>query len=198
MRLLQAIGIEQPESFTHIAPNLIEAEALFEHLILKQDTNSSLGSTVLDVSSHLQDYYIRDIDKWCGSASTRFLRGLKHWQWLDTTTLSRMAALLSVVDSVWVKAGSRGVIHLQRLLDYPIDPIASTAFVEATREGFLCLSLFDPPVISEKEIVSTTGAGDTLVGALVAGLVSGNDEELFVQQATEAAGRTMRSIRVVS
>jgi pseudouridine-5'-phosphate glycosidase/pseudouridine kinase len=52
--------------------------------------------------------------------------------------------------------------------------------------------------IPENEIVSTTGAGDTLVGGLVAGLVNGQGEpKVWVQKALQRVERTMRSRRAV-
>jgi pseudouridine-5'-phosphate glycosidase/pseudouridine kinase len=56
---------------------------------------------------------------------------------------------------------------------------------------------FPPLQIKEDEIVSTTGAGDTLVGSLVAGLLSGDKEEVWVGRALERVKRTMMSHRAV-
>ncbi|EIW69105.1 hypothetical protein TREMEDRAFT_68967 [Tremella mesenterica DSM 1558] len=54
-----------------------------------------------------------------------------------------------------------------------------------------------PPHISQSQIVSTTGAGDTLVGGIIAGLLSGEKEEEWMNRAVERVGKTMRSRRAV-
>ncbi|RXK41433.1 hypothetical protein M231_01339 [Tremella mesenterica] len=54
-----------------------------------------------------------------------------------------------------------------------------------------------PPHISQSQIVSTTGAGDTLVGGIIAGLLSGEKEEEWMNKAVERVGKTMRSRRAV-
>lgn len=56
---------------------------------------------------------------------------------------------------------------------------------------------FPPLQIKEDEVVSTTGAGDTLVGGLVAGLLSGEKEEIWVGKALEKVKKTMMSHRAV-
>jgi pseudouridine-5'-phosphate glycosidase/pseudouridine kinase len=63
---------------------------------------------------------------------------------------------------------------------------------------YLVLTHYPALKIDEKEIISTTGAGDTLVGGLVAGLVDGGkDEAGWVGRALERVGKTIRSNRAV-
>jgi pseudouridine-5'-phosphate glycosidase/pseudouridine kinase len=63
--------------------------------------------------------------------------------------------------------------------------------------GYLVVRHYEAMKIKDEEVVSTTGAGDTLVGGLVAGLLSGEEEDVWVGRALEQVGRTMRSHRAV-
>lgn len=64
---------------------------------------------------------------------------------------------------------------------------------------YLAFTHYTPPVIRPEEIISTTGAGDTLAGGLVAGLVGGKSEpeEVWVRRALDRVGRSLRSRRAV-
>lgn len=93
-----------------------------------------------------------------------------------------------------MKCGSRGLIHIS---------IRDSAgreggLVHPLPDGrYLVVVHYEPLMIPEGEVVSTTGAGDTLVGGLVAGLLSGEKEDTWVARAMERVGRTMRSHRAV-
>jgi pseudouridine-5'-phosphate glycosidase/pseudouridine kinase len=70
--------------------------------------------------------------------------------------------------------------------------------LEGMHEGkYLALTHYPAVEVPEGEVVSTTGAGDTLVGGLVAGLLSREEETVWVQRAMERVTRTLRSRRAV-
>jgi pseudouridine-5'-phosphate glycosidase/pseudouridine kinase len=111
-----------------------------------------------------------------------------------------MTALLPYVAEFWVKASHRGVLHLHITPRSPKQSNTMSYPLTGIHEGkHLILTHYPAPKIPEDEIVSTTGAGDTLIGGLVAGLVSEQveDEAVWVGRALERVERTIRSNRAV-
>ena len=120
-------------------------------------------------------------------------------EWIRTEgVLQKMVACLPFVGSFWVKASHRGLLHLRMTRSLPPrgDP-DSIAHRLPGEVGSLVLNHHPAIRIPEDEVVSTTGAGDTFVGGLVAGLVDGREEADLVNRALERVGRTMRSRRAV-
>lgn len=117
----------------------------------------------------------------------------------DDGVVARMVQCLPWVGGFWLKAGARGLLRLGFSDKPPVKGndvgMSITHAVKSGEEAgkWLTLTHYPPPQISEGEVVSTTGAGDTLVGGIVAGLVSGAGEEEFIQAALEGVGRTLRS-----
>jgi pseudouridine-5'-phosphate glycosidase/pseudouridine kinase len=95
----------------------------------------------------------------------------------------------------------RGLLHLRITTVKPEpQPVGSgiSQKLEGVHEGkFLALTHYPAVEVPEGEVVSTTGAGDTLVGGLVAGLLSREEETVLVQRAMERVTRTLRSRRAV-
>ena len=131
-------------------------------------------------------------------------------EWIGEMGVVQMAiTLLPYVGNMWIKCGSKGMV---RLGISPLPPSFNSStlptsttskknrgLVHALPEdmGYLIIHHYEALRIPEEEVVSTTGAGDTLVGGLVAGLLSGQPEVVWVGKALEQVGRTMRSDRAV-
>lgn len=119
---------------------------------------------------------------------------------MDEGIVQQSIGILPYVNSLWVKAGQRGLLHLRLS---PIEPDKGTTSVShrlgGVHEGrYLALTHYTAPTIKPEEVVSTTGAGDTLVGGLIAGLVGGKGkDEDWVRIALEGVGRSLRSRRAV-
>jgi pseudouridine-5'-phosphate glycosidase/pseudouridine kinase len=126
----------------------------------------------------------------------------KGLEWvIQEGIIQQAVGILPFVESLWIKAGVRGLLHLRVTEEVPEK--TSTTMISQKLDGVhqgksLILSHYDAPVIREDEVVSTTGAGDTLVGGLVAGLVAGEGrEEEWVSRALEGVERSLRSRRAV-
>jgi len=123
----------------------------------------------------------------------------KSREWIKTEgIIPKMTFLLSVVESIWVKASDRGVLHLHKSTRPLNTPNTISIELPPPHVGHLVLAMYPALEIPSEEMVSTTGAGDTLVGGLVAGLMSKEqDEAVWVGRALERVGRTIRSRRAV-
>lgn len=169
---------------THIAPNLIELDDLANRL---QNGSNAVKSLPFDLAEHK-----RDIEAYCKP-------GLRRWISEQQVIPKVLALLPSVVENVWLKAGSNGLLHAT-FSTADRDQHSDSDSVLRLRKGDAVLTVTHFPAIPipENEIVSTTGAGDTLVGGLVAGLVNGQGEAReWVQKALQRVERTMRSRRAV-
>ncbi|ORY29537.1 Indigoidine synthase A like protein-domain-containing protein [Naematelia encephala] len=168
---------------THISPNLIELD-----LLEAQFTASpSHQRTPLSADWH------RDVAAYISHSERTFL----------APYMPKLEACLPYVQSIWLKAGPHGLVHLG-VSDKPLSTAEGVSYrpedqqqQQQQQTAWLNLRHYPAIPIPGSEIVSTTGAGDTLAGGLVAGLVSGLDESDFVQIAMERVGRTMRSRRAV-
>jgi len=109
--------------------------------------------------------------------------------------IQKAIGLLPFVEDLWIKCGSLGVVRVH----ITSDKGGPGELRHSLPNGrVLRVKHFSPLTIKEEEVVSTTGAGDTLVGGLVAGLLSGEDEEVWVERALERVKRTMMSHRAVA
>jgi pseudouridine-5'-phosphate glycosidase/pseudouridine kinase len=116
--------------------------------------------------------------------------------------------LLPFIPCIITKLGSQGVLVTQLLR--PRDPrltspdsapyILSRAAASDQYIGGAYLRLFPPAaVLADEEIVSVNGAGDTLLGAVISGLVQGSKTvEDVIPLAQEASLRTLKSSGGVS
>lgn len=169
---------------THIAPNLIELEDLANRL---QNGSNAVKSLAFDLTKHE-----RDIEAYCNPE-------LRRWISNQQVIPKILALLPSVVENVWLKAGSNGLLHAT-LSTTDRNQHSDSDSVLTLQQGDAVLTVTHFPAIRipEDEIVSTTGAGDTLVGGLVAGLVNAQGEpKEWVQKALQRVERTMRSRRAV-
>lgn len=130
-------------------------------------------------------------------------------RWIaDQGLVQQAIGLLPYIQQIWVKCGKSGLIHIG-IQPKPTGMMSTSpgmGFVHALPEelGWLVIRHYPALQLGDEEVVSTTGAGDTLVGGLVAGLLggtgvggSGEAEEVWVGRAMERVGRTMRSHRAV-
>jgi pseudouridine-5'-phosphate glycosidase/pseudouridine kinase len=169
---------------THIAPNLIELEDLANRL---QNGSNAVDSLPFDLTKHE-----RDIGAYCKPEPRRWIS--------DQQVIPKILALLpSVSENVWLKAGSNGLLHATfNTADRNQNSDGDSVLTLQQGDAVLTVTHFPAIRIPENEIVSTTGAGDTLVGGLVAGLVNGPGEpKEWVQKALQRVERTMRSRRAV-
>jgi pseudouridine-5'-phosphate glycosidase/pseudouridine kinase len=115
--------------------------------------------------------------------------------------------LLPFIPTILTKLGPRGVV-LTKLLkagDPQLSSPSAAPYVLArcsngdTEIGGVYVRLFEPDeVVGPKEVVSVNGVGDTLLGALLAGLVKGRRVEDMVPVAQRAAGLSLKSREAVS
>lgn len=125
---------------------------------------------------------------------------------LDEGLPQRSIQLLPFIPNLVMKLGSRGIL-LTRILrdgDYALrSPDAAPYVVARTKTGNsgvegLYMRLFPPEEILSADggnILSTNGAGDTFLGALVAGLAKAREPRIedFVDLAQRASAMTLKS-----
>lgn len=175
-RLVPALRAH-PRALTHLAPNVLELDHLHAALQDLDDDAAWAFVNALNLGA-----------EWRGAVDA-LARRAGPWIAADGVA-SRMVQCLPWVGGFWLKAGSRGMLRLS----LGAEGGGAGSVTHRTPDGrVLTLTHYPPPVIAADEVVSTTGAGDTLVGGIVAGLVSGAPEAEFVAAATERVGRTLRS-----
>ncbi|CAK9786522.1 hypothetical protein CC85DRAFT_306969 [Cutaneotrichosporon oleaginosum] len=179
-RLIPALN-KLPRALTHIAPNILELD--------------HLHAALMDLDDDAAWNYVNSLNlgaEWRGAVEAFANR---NGAWIaDEGIAARMVQCLPWVGGVWLKAGSRGMLRLSLGLKPKSRGGGAQSVSHRTPDGrTLTLTLYPPPVIAADEVVNTTGAGDTLVGGIVAGLLSGAAEADFVAAALERVGRTLRS-----
>ncbi|KAI9632359.1 Indigoidine synthase A like protein-domain-containing protein [Dioszegia hungarica] len=203
-RLLPALASLLPTSptarrpLTHLSPNTLELSQL--HALLS-DLPGETSNPAWD--------YVNSLNLQSDWRARLEAFGRKEgMSWVVQEGIVQQAVgVLPFVQSLWIKAGQRGVIHL-RIATSPAErggegSSSTSASISHKLDGahqrkYLVLSHHSAPVIKPEEVISTTGAGDTLVGGLVAGLVDGKgSEEEWVRRALDGVGRSLRSKRAV-
>lgn len=177
-RLVPALRTN-PRAVTHIAPNVLELD--------------HLHAALMDVDDDAAWDFVNNLNlgaEWRGGVEALARRS---GAWIaDEAVAARMVQCLPWVGGFWLKAGSRGMLRLS--LEQGKSRGGGGSVAHHTPDGrTLALTHYPPPVITADEVVSTTGAGDTLVGGIVAGLLGGAAEADFVAAAVERVGRTLRS-----
>ncbi|KAK4689205.1 pseudouridylate synthase / pseudouridine kinase, partial [Tremellales sp. Uapishka_1] len=174
------------DPLTHIAPNLLELDMLHDALS-EQDTWEYINDLNLlaDFRSRMEKYTKAPCRKWIAEHGV-IQKGIK---------------LLPFVQELWVKAGKNGLLHMCIATKLPrlINDSALVHGLEGKLKGqHLVVRHWDAPKIDAADIVSTTGAGDTLVGGIVAGLVGNlGEEEAWMEAVMERVDRSLRSRRAV-
>ncbi|TXT11056.1 hypothetical protein VHUM_01807 [Vanrija humicola] len=187
-RLLPALRAH-PRALTHLSPNQLELDHLYAALSESDDNGWEFVSAL-----GLGAEWRASLEAFCARKNRDWIR--------NHGVATKMVACLPFVGGFWVKAGAAGLVHLRfeasRPRDGWPDSLAHKVPSGPLEGQWLVLSHYPAPVITPEEIVSTTGAGDTLVGGLVAGLVSGGPEADWVSAAVERVGRSLRSRRAVA
>ena len=116
--------------------------------------------------------------------------------------------LLPYVPNIVTKLGSQGVLLTQVIRDDDLrlrDPDASQYVVSRCLDstvpeiGGIYMRLFPPAAnMVDEDVVSVNGIGDTMLGTIMAGLVSGHTLEQVLPVAQEAAVLSLKSKEAVS
>lgn len=191
-----------PRLLTHFAPNLLETKELFGEL-------QELGLTDTDEWFEYIDS-LRLGSEWRNGIE-RLASSREHdIGWLVNAGVGQMmVSLLPWVGDIWMKCGENGLMHLgirdtnsQEQRNNNVKRIQQVLPTHFTRHGFTsgsqpALALTHYPPFKMEHVVSTTGAGDSLVGGLIAGLASGLGQEKTVDVALKTARASLGSSRAV-
>lgn len=181
--------ITSPRPLTYLSPNVLELDLLYQSISSASPEIAQLAWEYVN-SLNLAGDWRAKMEAFTNYPERNWIR--------NEGVVQKMVACLPYVGSFWLKASYRGLLHLRISTTPPFaerDPIFQQ--LPPPHAGYLSLTHYPAIPISENEIVSTTGAGDTLVGGIVAGLASGGEEKEWVGKALERVGRTMRSRRAV-
>ncbi|BEJ12152.1 hypothetical protein CspHIS471_0206120 [Cutaneotrichosporon sp. HIS471] len=178
-RLIPALK-ERPRTLTHIAPNVLELDILHASLMDLDDDAAWTFVNNLNLGA-----------EWRGAVEA-FARRSGAWI-ADEGVAARMVQCLPWVGGFWLKAGNRGMLRLSLSLEGKRDGSGDASISHHTPDGRTLTLTHYPPPVMEGEVVNTTGAGDTLVGGIIAGLIAEKEEADFVAVALERVGRTLRS-----
>lgn len=182
-----------PRPLTHLSPNILELSKAHE---LLSDISDELASTSWDFINSLN--LLAD---W--RSKVEALSRKPGLDWIGREGIvQKGVALLPWIESLWIKAGKRGVVHIA-IAKSPSKASRGTANISQKLDGvhsgkYLIVEYYESPSIKESEIVSTTGAGDTLVGGIVAGLVDGQEGNELVGRALDGVKRSLTSHRAVA
>lgn len=167
LRLLQAIDFSR-SALTHMTPNIHEVRALNTRI-----SNLSL----FDTSPYFRQCLV-------GFRSTELFRNAirkKLPPWVTEEGVVQMAMqLLPFVECLWIKAGRRGLLVMQRIPRSDGAAIASwkqasaqpnTVTTDESETGLVAIRYYD--ALPLKSTASVVGGGDSLLGAILAGLTKG-------------------------
>lgn len=184
-----------PRVLDHISPNGLELDHMYSYLTDHDDDGK--GWEFIN-ALNLGSEWRRGVELWAERSGATWI--------LDRGAVTKMVACLPWVGSFWLKQGPGGLVRLGFQSDQ--DPkstrptVSHDIPVPRMPDGSWCqtltLTYYAPPVIAPEEIVNTTGAGDTLAGALIAGIAMGKPEDECVELAIAAVGRTLRSHKAVA
>lgn len=160
----------RPRPLTHIAPNVLELDLLYslltsDNLLTSVQENSWAYINSLNLGAEVR----AKIENFTNTPTTSWIRS----EGIITKTIS----CLPFIESFWIKSGSRGLIHISLSSSSILG--TRTALAEGDKlvsiplgtGKFLNLAHFAAKPIAPEGVVSTTGAGDTLSGGIVAGLI---------------------------
>ena len=164
-----------------------------------------------------RDEFLFDSEQWwdvvnnlnMSSAGSRDkLIAITNTELVDEGIPQQSIQLLPYIPNLVTKLGSKGCLLTmllragdERLTDPDHAPyvLAKTAQVEDGEVGGVYLRLFPPAeVVTQDQIVSVNGVGDTLLGVLMAGLIKGQRLEEAIPTAQKAAVLTLKAKEAVS
>ncbi|WWD08798.1 hypothetical protein V865_006911 [Kwoniella europaea PYCC6329] len=182
---------------TNISPNILELDHLYNLVGTLSEKSEEIESRSWEYINSLNLGY-----EWRGKVDNWLSKPDRQWI-KDQGIIPKMIRLLPFISSFWLKVSSKGLILLElassptRITPHSGDGIVYNIDSKIHRGKYLVLKHYLPPDIAQDEIVSTTGAGDTLVGGLVAGLVNGKAKEDWVGKALEGVKKSLKSRRAV-
>lgn len=194
-RLVAALRSRVPSAATarrplsHLSPNLLELEILhsaFTELSEQEEERSWPFTNSLNLEADFR-------------AKVEALTRSPATEWLVRDGVVRMAlGLLPWVGHLWIKSGSRGVVSIGVTSRHEAGAAGIAHPLTGNHRGKdLVIRHYPALAIPAGEIVSTTGAGDTLAGGIVAGLVGDLPQDEWMSRALNGVGKTMRSRRAV-
>ncbi|KAK6907109.1 hypothetical protein I203_101098 [Kwoniella mangroviensis CBS 8507] len=186
-----------PRPLTNISPNILELDHLYNLVGTLSERSEEIESRSWEYINSLNlGYEWRgEVDNWLSKPDRQWIK--------EQGIIPKMIRLLPFISSFWLKVSSKGLIHLElassptRVTPHSGDGIVYNLDSKIHQGKYLVLKHYLPPDIAQDEIVSTTGAGDTLVGGLVAGLVNGMEDEDWVGKALEGVKKSLKSRRAV-
>jgi len=180
-KLLRAVSALQSSGLQidHITPNALELGAIAEAIQTGTEPDLCFSGESL-----------REIEAWTADHQRR---------WIRDEGVFRNALSASVLcKTFWVKNGSKGLLRVSIGTEAAQDgELQLVALANDGRRVFVDVQFHAPLAIPPEDIVSTTGAGDTLAGSIAAGLATGLAEGSAVKRALLAVDRTLRSRRAV-
>lgn len=184
---------------THFSPNRLELDCLA----------SAAAATTAGPSPHMAELFA--CPTWTTNVSRLALDPAYHLEWLINSAQA-MVVMLQRVDHIWLKCGQDGLIHAttydsacplppvetRRSFDHRLSlPLpASDSSVSKGRHDTIRLTHY-PPTTALTSYVSSTGAGDSLVGGIVAGIALGFDHDRMAKVGLNAARASLASSRAV-
>ncbi len=208
-RLLSALKIDSmssrpsPRLLTHYSPNLLELSTIYREIQNRDLTSSSEYFACLDqldVGERWRQALARLSNKRADALNLSWI--------VDQGLPQMIVSLLPWMDNVWLKCGDRGVLHLGVFMGQPPTTEGST-LTRITHQlnilplTWLSLAYYPASVIPPTDIVSTTGAGDSFVGGLAAGIAGssradGQPSEEAVRVALDCARKSLQSRKAVA
>jgi pseudouridine-5'-phosphate glycosidase/pseudouridine kinase len=191
---------------SHIAPNVLELTELYTLLNDAEAMASSSWWSFVDG--------LALGGEWRAMLGTFASRAGRKWV-VDQGVAQMMVGLLPWVSNVWVKNGDNGawlqsaasiaefadvsgLLHLR--ISNRIPSTSNSISTPLPNGSSLILTHYPAAELQSEDILSTTGAGDSLVGGLAAGIVSGKGtiQDQGVREAVMAATRSLGSLRAVA
>ena len=194
-RLVSALIPLIPESpkelrpLTHIAPNLLELDLLYTSF-----TSDTLSEEISDRSWK----YINSLNLDAAfRAKVETFTNDKLWI-RNQGVVQKTISCLPFIDSFWIKCGSLGLVVVSKTPE-PFNLTGGdwSGVNHKLSQGYLSIVHFPAGLVNPEEIVSTTGAGDTLSGGLVAGLIDRQTDLRWVRTAMDRAEKSIKSRRAV-
>ncbi|WWC87651.1 uncharacterized protein L201_002541 [Kwoniella dendrophila CBS 6074] len=218
-RLTSSLISALPESpgnlrpLTQISPNVLELDQIYQ-LINEEISNSDeiekicweyINSLNLNTEFRNQlDNFLSKLENQNNDIDVKWIK--------ENGIIQKIIKLLPFIQSFWLKNGSKGLIHFEISPSPVYSSSRNNSRLEVTYKldensrfhsgKSIKLTYYQSPKINQNEIISTTGAGDTLVGGLVAGLINneknqyGHESE-WVKKALENVKKSLKSRRAV-
>ncbi|WRT65479.1 uncharacterized protein IL334_002422 [Kwoniella shivajii] len=201
-----------PRPLTHLSPNVLELDNLYSLLTSSHSDEVEEKSWEYINSLNLTSNWRNAVERFTNQITPQ--TNYKDKEWISNQgIITKMIGCLPFISSFWLKASNRGLLHLH-LTSTPPSPVSSSSTeIEARgrdsisyklddggvhKGKWIVLTHYPSPDINQDEIVSTTGAGDTLVGGIIAGLINAQqDEQAYVEKALQRVKRSLMSRRAV-